>query len=142
MHDTQLLLMAVHVMVVLTFVVCLRLLAVRVREMKQKRFAPQATSTSLQAAARYEDVRASDNFRNLLEVPVLFYALAAVALATGHVPGWLVVGAWAFVVLRIGHSLIQCTYNDVMHRFAVFLAGFALIVGLWTAFVFTVPSPR
>jgi hypothetical protein len=92
-------------------------------------------------AARLENVQAADNFRNLFEVPVLFYALAAVALATSHVPGWLVSGAWLFVVLRILHSLIHCTYNRVMHRLAVFLISFALLVGLWVAFFLTLPSP-
>ena len=81
------------------------------------------------------------HFSNQFEVPVLFYALAAVALATSHVPGWLISGAWLYVALRILHSLIHCTYNRVMHRFAVFLLSFALLVGLCVAFFLTLHSP-
>lgn len=127
-------------MVLLTAAVGARLLYTRVKEMRAKRVHPQAASTSVQMAARLEDVRAADNFRNLFEVPVLFYALVAMALAVSHVPAWLVAGSWAFVALRVAHSWIHCTYNKVMHRLAVFLPGFALLVALWVAFVVTLPT--
>lgn len=122
-------------LVLLTFVVGARLLYCRVREMRAKRIHPQAAATSIQVAARLEDVQASDNFRNLFEVPVLFYALVATALGAGHVPIWLVLGAWGFVVLRVAHSVIHCTYNKVLHRLTAFLASFVLVVVLWAAFL-------
>ena len=128
-------------LVLLTAGVGARLLFCRVREMRRKRIHPQAAATSTQMAARLVDVRAADNFRNLFEVPVLFYALAALALAAAHTPDWLVSGAWSYVALRCLHSLIHCTYNKVMHRLAAFLASFALLVGLWIAFVLTLPRP-
>jgi hypothetical protein len=125
---------ACFALVLLTLVVGARLLYTRVREMRTKRIHPQAVATSVKMATRLDNIQAADNFRNLFEVPVLFYALAAVALATKHTPLWLVYGAWLYVVLRALHSLIHCTYNRVMHRFAAFLASFALLVGLWLAF--------
>lgn len=129
-------------LVLLTIAVGARLLYTRVQEMRQKRVHPQAVTTSLKMAARLENVQAADNFRNLFEVPVLFYTLAAVALATSHTPTWLVYGAWLFVALRALHSLIHCTYNRVMHRFGAFLTSFALLVGLWVTFVLTLPGWR
>jgi hypothetical protein len=128
-------------MVLLTFVVGGRLLYTRVEEMRRKRIHPQAAATSTQMAARLENVQAADNFRNLFEVPVLFYALMATALATAHIPGWLVTGAWLYVGLRVAHSVIHCTYNTVHHRLAVFLASFLLLVGLWIAFYLTLSPP-
>jgi hypothetical protein len=126
-------------MVALVFTVGLRMLMARVNEMKDKRIDPQSAATSLQMASKLQNVQAADNFRNLFEVPVLFYALVAIALATGHVPGWLVTGAWGFVSLRYIHSFIQCTYNKVMHRFAAFGISFLVLVILWVLFVITVP---
>jgi hypothetical protein len=96
---------------------------VRSKEMREKRIHPQAASTSLQMAIKLQNVQASDNFKNLFEVPVLFYALVGVSLALSQTPRWLVAGAWLFVVLRIVHSFIHCTYNRVMHRFAAFGAS-------------------
>jgi hypothetical protein len=137
--DAATLVSACLALVLLTAAVGARLLFCRVREMRRKRIHPQAAATSVQVAARLEDVRAADNFRNLFEVPVLFYALAALALATAHTPAWLASGAWSYVALRCLHSVIHCTYNKVMHRLAVFLASFALLVGLWLAFFITLP---
>ena len=130
---------ALLALVLLTFIVGARLLFTRVQEMRQKRIHPQAASTSVKMAVRLENVQAADNFRNLFEVPVLFYALVAVALATNQTPDWLVAGAWAFVALRVVHSLIHCTYNKVMHRLAAFLAGFGLLVAMWIAFFLSLP---
>lgn len=131
MNNTFLLVASAFAMVALTVLVGARLLYVRTLEMKEKRVHPQAASTSVLMAAKLVNVQAADNFRNLFEVPVLFYALVATALATSVTPGWLVAGAWAFVALRAAHSFIHCTYNKVMHRFPVFVLGFLVVVGLW-----------
>jgi hypothetical protein len=131
---------ALFALVLLTAVVGAYLLFTRVQEMRQKRIHPQAASTSVKMAARLENVQAADNFRNLFEVPVAFYALVAVALATHQTPGWLVLGAWVFVALRVLHSIIHCTYNRVMHRLSVFLASFGLLVALWVSFFLSLPT--
>lgn len=135
MTNTVHLAVACLALVLLTFAVGVRLLYVRSMEMRAKRVHPQAASTSIQMAAKLQNVQAADNFRNLFETPILFYSLAAMAIASAYAPTWLVVGAWAYVGLRAAHSLIHCTYNRVMHRFAAFGSGFLLLVGLWTAFV-------
>jgi hypothetical protein len=122
------------VLALLTFVVGFRMLHVRIGEMRRRGIEPQDVALSGQRAERLQDARASDNYNHLFELPVLFYALAGLALATGHVPGWLAYGAWLFVALRVVHSLIQCTYNRVIHRFAVFVAGYLLLLVMWLAF--------
>ena len=134
MDNLQRLVAACLAMVVLVSIVGLRLLYCRVTELRRKRVHPQATAQSAQMAALTEDSRAADNFRNLFELPVLFYALVAVAMAAGRTPDWLVTGCWAFVGLRYLHSLIHCTYNRVFHRLPVFLAGFVLLLLLWVKF--------
>ena len=134
MAPQQHLVAACAALALLTFLVGLRMLAVRVAEMRARRIHPQAVALSAQRAQRLDDSCASDNYNHLFELPVLFYALCALALATTHVPGWLPAAAWLFVALRIAHSAIQCSYNRVMHRFAVFLAGFALLGAMWAGF--------
>ena len=119
-------------LVLLAFLVGARLLYTRVQEMRRKRIHPQAVATSVKMTARLENIQPADNFRNLFEVPVLFFALAAVALAISHTPGWLVHGAWLYVGLRALHSLIHCSYNRVAHRFGVYIVS-ALV--LWVMVV-------
>jgi len=114
-------------MMALTFAVWLRMFVVRIGQMKRERIHPQKVATSAQAAALLTDSRAADNFRNLFELPVLFYAAVIVAAQTGQVTPVMLALAWAFVLLRIVHSAIQCSYNKVMHRFYSYVAsGLAL----------------
>lgn len=134
------LLLAALGMVLLTFIVGARVLHSRVQEMRQKRLHPQAAATSRTMAAQLENVQAADNFRNLFETPVLFYALVACAIAASYVPPWLVIGAWCYFGLRVAHSIIHCTYNNVLHRLAVLVASFGLLVGLWIGFVLMFPK--
>jgi hypothetical protein len=121
-------------LVLLTTAVGGLMLFTRVQEMRRKRIHPQATSTSVKMASKLENVQPADNFRNLFEVPVLFYALASIALATGNVPPWLATGAWLYVALRVLHSIVHCTYNKVYHRLTVFMASFGLLVAMWVWF--------
>ena len=104
---------------------------VRIREMHRLRIDPQSVATSAQASGRFVDTRASDNLRNLFELPVLFYAGVLVAHATGVTSATLLALAWSFVALRIAHSLVHCGYNRVMHRFGVYVAGSVVLWAMW-----------
>ena len=62
----------------------------------------------------------ADNYNHLLEQPVIFYALVFYIYMAGAAD-WLAIDlAWTYVILRVVHSLIQCTINRVPLRFAVF----------------------
>ena len=69
------------------------------------------------------------NYNHLLEQPTLFYAIAiSLALLGGGAFPANVYLAWAYVVLRIIHSLIQATVNVVRWRFLMFsLASIVLL---------------
>lgn len=118
-------------MVVLTFGVWWRMYFIRTGEMKRERIHPQALATSALAAASLTDSRAADNFRNLFELPVLFYLALVVAVQAGLVTTTVLTLAWLFVALRIAHSVIHCTYNKVMHRFYIYAAGGMVLWTLW-----------
>jgi len=123
-------------MVALTIVVWFRMYTSRVAEMKRERIHPQAVATSAQMAARITDSRASDNFRNLFELPVLFYVALLVLALIGQVTSVTLLLAWLFVALRILHSAIHCTYNRVVHRFYAYLAGSVALWALWGVIAF------
>lgn len=71
------------------------------------------------------------NFMNLLEVPVLFYIVCAVAYLTQHADSLTLTLAWSYVVLRMLHSLVHLSYNHVMHRLAVFAVSNGVLAVLW-----------
>ena len=118
-------------MALLTFGVWWRMYFLRIGQMKRERVHPQAVATSAQLAARLSYSRGADNFRNLFELPVLFYLALVVAHTTELVSVSLLVLAWAFVGLRVVHSWIQCTYNKVMHRFYAYIAGGMVLWAMW-----------
>lgn len=72
----------------------------------------------------------SHNYSHLLEQPTLFYAIA-ITLALMEMGGglnyWL---AWAYVGLRIVHSLVQATVNVVKYRLLLFLLSSFALIGL------------
>lgn len=135
-------LLAAAAMVAWTAVVWAKLYVDRLGEMRRRRIDPQSLAKAAERAGILQDTAAADNFRNLFEVPVLFYVLClAAAFSGGATPG-LVRAAWLFVALRVLHSLIHVTYNRVMHRFAVYAAGTLLLFGMWVAFALDLVAAR
>jgi hypothetical protein len=65
----------------------------------------------------------SDNFKNLFEMPVIFYALALALYASGRVDLTYLTAAWVFVAFRVLHSIMHCTANVVMVRFNLYLVS-------------------
>ena len=70
----------------------------------------------------------ADNYNHLMEQPTLFYATALALALIGQGDGWNLMLAWAYVGLRVVHSLVQATVNVILLRWAVFmLASLALL---------------
>lgn len=63
----------------------------------------------------------SHNYSHLMEQPTIFYAIALVLALMGHGDGINLALAWAYVVLRVAHSLVQAIFNRVLVRFLLFL---------------------
>lgn len=135
MNQVQLLLPCAG-MVVLTAAVWVKLYVDRIGEMRERRIRPQSLATSEQARATLQQVGASDNFRNLFELPVLFYTLCLALAVSGLGSPTFVAAAWVYVVLRAVHSFIHVTYNKVMHRFYAYAASSLWLFGLWSVFAF------
>ena len=124
-------------MVGLTFVVWITMFVRRVGEMRRRRIAIERLATTAEIASLLDDRRAADNFRNLFEMPVLFYAGALAALATGAADSVVLGLAWAFVVFRALHSLVHCSYNRVMHRFLAYLLAAVAVWAMWVKLAVT-----
>ena len=71
--------------------------------------------------------RVSNNYNHLFEQPTLFYAVAITIAVLGHVDSLHVQCAWAFVILRAVHSIVQATVDIVMARFTFFLLSWVAL---------------
>jgi hypothetical protein len=121
-------------LVVLTGFVWLRLGSDRLGEMRSRRIHPQQVATSKQMNETMQNVQSADHFRNLFEVPVMFYALCAFLAITKLTTLLLLACAWGYVVLRAAHTYVHLTSNKVVRRFQVFVASTIVLYVMWGIF--------
>lgn len=112
-------------LMVLTLVVWITLYVTRIRYFVKEKIHPQSVASRKQADAVIPDDvnKAANNFKNLCELPVLFYALCLYLYVSGTVDSFYVVAAWTFFGFRLLHSGVQCTTNHVMTRFRLYMLG-------------------
>ena len=72
----------------------------------------------------------ADNYNHLHEQPTVFYALGFYSHLAGNGEGLLVVLAWAYVGLRIIHSVSQIILKSVVVRFSVFALSSLVLVAM------------
>ena len=70
------------------------------------------------------------NYNHLHEAPTVFYAVALALALIGQGDGLNAKLAWAYVALRIVHSLVQATVNRVMIRFLLFALSSLTLIAL------------
>lgn len=70
------------------------------------------------------------NYNHLHEAPTVFYAVSITLAIVGAGDGLNAQLGWAYVVLRIVHSLIQATVNRVTLRFLVFAVSSFVLMAL------------
>ncbi|MBJ6127610.1 MAPEG family protein [Microvirga splendida] len=73
-------------------------------------------------------------YHNQFELPVLFYALVALALITRQADMLFVAMAWLFVASRLVHAAIHTTSNKISRRFMAFLVGVLILAAMWVIF--------
>ena len=72
----------------------------------------------------------SHNYAHLMEQPTLFYATVVILGVVGAGDGVNLQLAWAYVALRVVHSLVQATWNRVAVRFTLFALATAVLAVL------------
>jgi hypothetical protein len=70
------------------------------------------------------------NYNHLHEAPTVFYAVAVVLAIVGQGDGLNARLGWAYVALRVVHSLVQATVNKVVVRFVVFALSSVVLLAL------------
>jgi len=116
-------------MMLLTIVVWTYMYYLRMTHIIRNRIDPQKLSST----DRYKEVipeavnLPSENLINLFELPVLFYAVCLYLYVTVQVDTLFLILAYGFLLTRIGHSYIHCTYNNVTQRFYVYAVSSVLL---------------
>jgi hypothetical protein len=122
-------------LVALVFVVWFTMVFRRLRHMRtsppdRDTFASKDTMTRYFGAENTP----ADNLANLFEVPVLYFVLVPLLLATRSANDIQVILAWLFVALRCAHSFIHIGPRNIQARFMVYLASCVVLVAMWIGF--------
>ena len=119
------LLTPVLVLILWTFIIFLIMSYGRTRFMKDPQDAAHTKDLKGTLPAWVE--RTGDNYNHLFEQPIAFYVVTLAIASINSIDPLMMQLAWAFVILRIIHSLVQLTFNLVLIRFMIFLIGWLII---------------
>lgn len=104
-----------------------RLPAIFAMKMRMDPNAPRGEQmNTLPANVRWK----ADNYNHLMEQPTIFYAIAITLVLMNAGDGLNATLAWAYVGLRVAHSLVQALVNKIELRFAVFFISSLVLVAL------------
>lgn len=125
----------VIVLVLMTLLIYVRLIKVKVRELRAGRV--DMARRGLHEEAWGESVlQINNNIRNQFELPVLFYVLCLVLWALDAVGVIALVAAWLFVASRLAHAWVHLTSNYIPNRRRFFTVGwwvlaFMVLLVIW-----------
>jgi hypothetical protein len=74
-------------------------------------------------------------------LPVLFYALIALALPIRHADLFIVLMSWVFVVTRFVHAGVFVSSNDAGKRSTAWFAGVLVLFAMWVYFALRILLP-
>src|SRR5258706_6097118 len=115
-------------LVTLSLIVWAAMVATRIPALAKARITPQQARHTADLSVLPSPARdVADNCNHLMEQPTIFYALVFYSYLAGQQDGLNIALAWAYVALRLVHTLIQTTVNLVVVRFYVF-AAFSLVL--------------
>jgi hypothetical protein len=113
-----------------TFVMWVWMYATRIPAMAKLKIDPQeAARTGEKLKLPPTVTRVADNYNHLHEQPTLFYALA-LAAHVSVTDSLNVQLAWAYVAIRVIHSILQATVNIITLRFLIFTIGTAVLLAI------------
>jgi len=129
---TQTILQPVVALLTLNFVVFFWMYATRLPAISKLGIAMDPTVPMADLMAKLPaNVRwKADNYNHLLEQPTLFYAVALTLAMLGAGTELNTTLAWAYVGLRLAHTLIQTLWNKIEVRFAVFFLSSLVLAAL------------
>lgn len=117
-----------------TLVMCAWLYATRIPAMQRLNIDPDSLvrdpDASLDKVLPPQVQWKAQNYNHLHEAPTVFYAVALVLALMGQGDGLNAALAWAYLGLRVVHSLVQATVNRVLLRWALFMLSTLVLAAL------------
>ncbi|MFW2436872.1 MAG: MAPEG family protein [Parvibaculales bacterium] len=113
-----------------TAIIMVWMFIVRIRSANATKFDIQDALHAKSVTWPSDVARVGENYDHLFEQPTLFYAIALTIAVMGHGDQTAVNAAWAFVIFRVLHSLVQIMSTNVSLRLGVFWLSWAALLVL------------
>jgi len=123
----SLLFMAALTMLTLLVMFKRRVRGLRSGEIKVRQFGTYETEDQMPSYA----LQGSRHYKNLFEMPVLFYVVALLAMVTQTQQLWTSILAISFCLVRALHAFIHLGSNNIILRMRVFAFSLLILTGLW-----------
>ena len=132
MFEPSPILLPIFILVLWTIIQLFWMAAVRLPAIGKAKLGPTAGQRTADLAHQLpEHVQwKADNYNHLLEQPTAFYACALALAIVGQGDGLNLYLAWGYVGLRVVHSIVHSTVNNVPVRFGLFLLSTILLLVL------------
>ena len=118
-------------LVFLTFYVLLLLGYQRVTAVKNKTIDVKYFRTNSNYNCPEKLTLISQNFDNLLALPMLFYVACTISYLSNNVILPLIFLAWIYVFARYLHSYIHIVNNRLKYRFSIFFFSTIVLIIFW-----------
>jgi hypothetical protein len=120
--------------VILTFVLMLRMGALRNADYRSGTVKPQDIALR-EPKWPARTAQTAHSFSNQFELPVLFYVLTILEWMTRHAGILFVTLAWVFVVFRVLQAYVHVTSNVVRLRGTFYIAGALVLMIMWAIYI-------
>lgn len=116
-------------LVIWSLIMLIWLYATRIPAMSKAKLKPGEANKAQMEALPSANV--ANNYNHLMEQPTLFYAIAFSLQLLGQGDHPINIGlAWAYVAIRVVHSLVQSLGNIIILRFSIFMIGSLVLMAL------------
>lgn len=122
----------------LNIIVVSMMLFFRVKAVRARKVSPRYFKRNQGSALPDHLEGLSQNYNNLLELPLLFYIVCLAIIVLKLNIEEFVVYAWLYVGFRYIHSYIHITYNHILHRLFAFTASCVVLVTMWVKLLLSV----
>lgn len=107
------------------------MLVLRVKAVRSRKISPRYFKLNKGGELPDNVIAVTQNYSNLLELPVLFYTVCVIAIILNQSVEYFLVHAWIYVAMRYIHSYIHTTYNHILHRLIIFGLSCFVLISMW-----------
>ena len=136
--QVQLIIYPMATLFLLNMTVIMMMLFFRVKAVRERKISPRYFKLNRGGELPDHLEALSQNYNNLLELPVLFYVVCLAVIFLNLNVEQFLISAWLYVSFRYVHTVIHITSNHILYRLLAFTASCFVLAFMWVKLVLLV----